>query len=60
MMKIYNRKKDNKKIFGVCGGLGEFTNTDPTIWRLLFVGLIFTPFPIGIMYIITTLITNSK
>ena len=59
-MKIYNRTKNEKKIFGICGGLGEFTNTDPTIWRLIFVGLIFTPFPIGTLYLITTLITNSK
>lgn len=59
-MRIYYRTKDEKKLFGVCGGLGYFTKVDPTIWRLIFVGLIFTPFPICTMYIITSLITHSR
>jgi phage shock protein C len=28
--------KKNKKIFGVCGGLGDYFEIDPTIIRALF------------------------
>ena len=34
--KLY-RSKTNKMLAGVCGGLGEYTNLDPTIVRLLAV-----------------------
>lgn len=30
--------KKDKKIFGVCGGLADYFDTDPTIVRILFVG----------------------
>jgi phage shock protein PspC (stress-responsive transcriptional regulator) len=58
--KIFKRSKTNRKLFGICGGLAEYTGTDPLIWRLLFVGLIFTPFPMAILYIFTTLITDNE
>lgn len=35
MKKLY-RSRTDKKIAGVCGGLGEYFNMDPTIWRLVF------------------------
>ena len=28
--------KKDKKIFGVCGGLGEYFDIDPTIVRIIF------------------------
>ncbi|MDQ3052022.1 MAG: PspC domain-containing protein [Bacteroidota bacterium] len=28
--------RKNKKIFGVCGGLGDYFDIDPTIVRVLF------------------------
>lgn len=31
--KLY-RSKENKKICGVCGGVGEYFNIDPTLVRL--------------------------
>lgn len=34
--KLY-RSKNNRFICGVCGGIGEYFNIDPTIIRLLFV-----------------------
>lgn len=58
-MKRYFRSYSDKKIFGVCGGLGRYTNTDPTLWRVLFVMLFFSPYPITLTYIIITLITQS-
>jgi phage shock protein PspC (stress-responsive transcriptional regulator) len=33
--KLY-RSRTNRMISGVCGGLGEYANVDPTIVRLLF------------------------
>lgn len=30
-------KSKNKKLFGVCGGIAEYFNIDPTIVRILFV-----------------------
>ena len=34
--KLY-RSRDDRMIGGVCGGLGEFFDIDPTLIRLLFV-----------------------
>jgi phage shock protein C len=59
-MEHYYRTKENKKIFGVCGGLAEYTGTDPVIWRLIFAGLVFTSFPIITLYLVGTLVTSSK
>ena len=36
MKKLY-RSKDDRKLFGVCGGLGQYFNLDATIVRLIFV-----------------------
>lgn len=33
--KLY-RSRDNRMISGVCGGVGEFINIDPTIVRLIW------------------------
>ena len=29
------KSKTNRVLFGVCGGLGEYFNIDPTIFRLI-------------------------
>ena len=34
--KLY-RSKSDKKICGVCGGLAEYLNVDPTVIRLIWV-----------------------
>lgn len=34
------KSKTNRVLFGVCGGLGEYFNIDPTIFRLIIVLLI--------------------
>lgn len=36
------KSKANQMICGVCGGIGEFLNIDPTLIRLLLVLLCFT------------------
>jgi len=39
--KLY-RSRTDRKIAGICGGLGEYFGIDPTLVRLLFVlGLVF-------------------
>lgn len=39
MKKLYRSEKD-KKIAGVCGGLGEYFDIDPVIFRVIFVVLL--------------------
>lgn len=50
MKKLY-RSETNKKLAGICGGIGEMLNVDPTVIRLLAVVLAiataFVPFTIG-------------
>ncbi len=38
-MKKFYRSETNKKIMGVCGGLGEYFGIDPVILRIVFVVL---------------------
>ena len=38
------RSRNQRMIGGICGGLGEFLDVDPTIIRLVVVGLTI-PFP---------------
>lgn len=38
--KLY-RSDDNRMLMGVCAGIGEYFNIDPTIVRLLFMILCF-------------------
>lgn len=53
--RLYRSKKD-QIIAGVCGGLGEYFNIDPTIIRLLWLLSIFV-FGVGIfLYIIAAII----
>ncbi|MBI5139256.1 PspC domain-containing protein [Candidatus Nomurabacteria bacterium] len=35
------KSKDNKVIFGVMGGLGEYFNVDPVLFRVAYLGLTF-------------------
>lgn len=50
MQRLY-RSKTNRKIAGICGGIGEMSDTDPTIIRLVVIILAlmtgFFPFFIG-------------
>jgi len=53
MKKIYRSEKD-KKIAGICGGLGEMFSIDSTLVRLavVFIGLVTGILPIIIAYIV--------
>ncbi|MBQ3180443.1 MAG: PspC domain-containing protein [Firmicutes bacterium] len=43
MKKLY-RSRTDKKLFGVCGGLAQYMDLDPTIMRLIAVILLFVSF----------------
>ena len=60
MRKLY-RSTTNKKIAGVCGGLAEFFNIDPTIIRIIFVILLLPGgFPGFIPYVILWIVVPFK
>ena len=39
MNKRLYKSKTDKMLCGICGGLGEYFNVDPTLIRLLWVGI---------------------
>lgn len=41
MEKRLMKSRTNKVIWGVCGGIGEYFNIDPTIIRLIWLAFIF-------------------
>jgi phage shock protein C len=53
MQKLYRSTQD-KKIAGICGGVSELMNVDPTIVRLLFVlfALLTAIFPFIVVYLL--------
>ena len=57
--KLY-RSNINKKIAGVCGGLAEFLNMDPTIIRLIWVLVVFFGGAGLLAYLICALIIPEK
>jgi phage shock protein PspC (stress-responsive transcriptional regulator) len=55
------RSRDDRMIAGICGGIGEYTNTDPTIWRIIFFVLLLPGgLPGLIPYIIMWIIVPKK
>ena len=61
MKKLY-RSRNNRMLFGVLGGLGEYYNIDPTLLRLAFILLTFFShvFPGILVYIIAAIIIPEK
>jgi phage shock protein C len=57
--KLY-RSRTNKMIFGVCGGIAEYFNVDPTIVRLLWVVLTFAKFLGLIAYIVCAIVVPER
>jgi len=62
MAKQLFRSATNKKIAGICGGVGEMMNVDPTIIRLVTIvlGLVTGIIPFIIAYIIAWWIVPEK
>ncbi|MGB2869335.1 MAG: PspC domain-containing protein [Bacteroidota bacterium] len=44
-----HRSVQDKKIFGVCGGIGNYLDIDPTIVRLVYVAFTFLSFGAGVV-----------
>lgn len=61
MRKLYLSKKD-KKIFGLCGGIGETYDIDPTLVRLglVFFCVITAIIPVLITYLAAWIIVPEK
>jgi phage shock protein C len=57
MKRLYRSHKD-KKIAGICGGMGEYFDVDPTLIRLVsvFAALVTAIIPFVIVYIIGCII----
>jgi phage shock protein C len=54
------RSRNNRMLFGVCGGLGEYFNIDPTVVRLIFV-LAFLPGGPGLLaYLVLALLVPEE
>ena len=59
MKKLYRSNK--KVIAGVCGGLGEYFNIDPTIVRVLWILITIFSMGLGIIaYIVCWIIIPEK
>jgi phage shock protein C len=60
MDKLY-LSETNRKIGGICGGLGEFFDKDPTLIRILFILIILLSFGFGILaYLAMWLVIPKK
>ena len=55
------RSRDERMISGVCGGLGQYFNMDPTLIRLLFVLFAFAGVGSGVLaYIIMAIVVPEE
>jgi len=61
MKKLY-RSKDNKIIAGIIGGIGEYTEIDPTVLRLIFLIIVIATgvVPGMIAYLLALLIVPQR
>jgi phage shock protein C len=61
MKKIY-LSNNNKKIAGICGGIGEYFNVDPVLIRVatIIVAIFTAIFPAVLAYIILWLVIPEK
>ena len=60
MKKKLYKLQNGKKIFGVCGGIAEYFDIDPTIVRLLWIFLVFCAGTGILAYIVAALIMPNK
>ena len=60
MKKRLYKIEDGKKLCGVCGGIAEYFDTDPTLIRLLWIILVFCVGTGILAYIIAAIIMPKK
>jgi phage shock protein PspC (stress-responsive transcriptional regulator) len=58
--KQLTRSATDRKIAGVCGGLGEYLNVDPVIFRIAFLFALFLGGAGFILYIVMILVVPEK
>ena len=54
--KRLTKSKTEKKIFGVCGGIAEYLDVDPTLIRLIWVGSVLCFGVGGVAYLVAALV----
>jgi phage shock protein C len=54
------RSITDRKLFGVCGGLGEYFDVDPTIIRILFVVFTLISFGFGLLLYLALIVVMPK
>ena len=58
--KLYRSKK-NRIIAGVCGGIGEYANIDPTVIRLLWSAVTILSVGLGLIaYLVAIIVIPEK
>ena len=60
MKKRLYKIEEGKKLFGVCGGIAEYFDIDPTIVRLILIMLVFCAGTGILAYFVAALIMPSK
>lgn len=60
MKKRLYKIEEGRKLFGVCGGLAEYFNVDPTLIRLLWVFLILCAGTGILAYFVAAIIMPNK
>ena len=60
MQKKLYRSKGNKMIFGVCGGIAEYANVDPTIIRVIWAVVSIFFFPAILAYLVCGFIIPER
>ena len=60
MEKRLYKSRTNKKVAGVCGGIGEYFNVDPTLVRLGLVALSFLAGGGLLVYIVAAIIIPDR
>ncbi len=60
MKKRLYKIEEGKKLFGVCGGIAEYFNLDPTVIRLLWIFLILCAGTGILAYFVAAIIMPSK
>ena len=54
------RSRTNRKLAGVCGGLAQYLNTDPTLIRVLFVVLALLGGPGLVIYLLMWILVPEE
>ncbi|NMC45943.1 MAG: PspC domain-containing protein [Chloroflexi bacterium] len=59
MKRLYRSRKD-RMIAGVCAGLGDYLQIDPTIVRIIFIALVFAGLGGVVVYFILWIVTPEE